>query len=502
MAHFRPLWVAQFHPPRYAHFNPLWVAQYSRFLHLIVSNKISDKNFDVIIRYLMFNNYFDQAVLYKASLPTDFSNFKNSFLESLKLLHRKIFQISKGISIFKYNSIKKYNTAHEVLPFNSTAAVDNTSIGWLFGNLDVIERRKNNSGFGLKIKSSDCMIKEISQPVSNYSYNSYENRLILGYTRLYILKLNEEIKRFGQNMSPRTRYIGDFQEYLILKYNEIINLYLREILSHFNNVYNYFSYHLKVKNPLFEFPVDSFSFVSLPHYQNWFELILLYNNLFSKEIKNDSVKSNLEIESFDKLFEVYVFYLIKDVISLTFSESIKSQYVNDNNNKLAGKYRFGRNSNQTEISLYYESLPEEIELLTLFTTEDKKYNPDYVVEFENRGHKEFIILDAKYKNYNNVERYKRDVRDLSFKYLHGIGVITNNCKVSGLYILNVSEREGYKKVFRKKFDILASVVPVLPSIGGISIDPKNFDINKNYILDLISKHLELFERRVMKSDYR
>ncbi|MCL6219088.1 hypothetical protein [Zunongwangia pacifica] len=32
MAHFRPLQVAQFHPPRYAHFNPLWVAQYSRFL--------------------------------------------------------------------------------------------------------------------------------------------------------------------------------------------------------------------------------------------------------------------------------------------------------------------------------------------------------------------------------------------------------------------------------------------------------------------------------------
>jgi len=40
VAHFRPLQVAQFHPPRYAHFNPLWVAQYSRFLQQYFENEI------------------------------------------------------------------------------------------------------------------------------------------------------------------------------------------------------------------------------------------------------------------------------------------------------------------------------------------------------------------------------------------------------------------------------------------------------------------------------
>ncbi|SDS49276.1 nuclease domain-containing protein [Winogradskyella sediminis] len=462
----------------------------------INSNKISENNFDLIVKSLMFNNYFDEEVLYKTSLPTDFSDFKNSFFESLKLLHGKIEKACKSILSFKHKSIRKYKTEHKVLSYSANSIIDDVSFDWLFQNLHVIENKRNFDSYDLKLQSKECKIKEMSQQVSNYSYNSYENRLILGYVKLYILKLNEHRKNLENKKILRSRYSGGFQEHLILKYNEIIDLYLRETVSYFNYFHNYFENVLKVYDPLLGFPKDSFSFLSLPHYKNCFELILLYNNLFSKDIKNNSVKSYLEIESFDKLFEVYVFYLIKDIVGMKFSNKYNFIYSGDNRNKLSGAYIFEKLTSGIGVTLYYENLPKEIELLTLFTTEDKKYNPDYVIELSINGYKEFIILDAKYKNYNNSERYRGDIKELTFKYLHGLGVVNNSHKVSGLYILYISEKEKFKRVLRKKFDILESENPILPSIAGISIDPKSFNFSNNYIESIINKHIEILKNRV------
>jgi hypothetical protein len=463
----------------------------------INSNKISDINFEIIIKYLMFNNYFDEAILYKTSLPTNYSDFKNSFLESLKLLHKKIEPIAKKVSIFKYKPIKKYSVDYEILPYNSNSIIGNDSFDWLFQNLDALQQSKNNQNYDLKLGNKGFSIQELNQEVSDYNFNSYENRLILGYIRLFIIKLNEERKKISQNIIPRTRYAGNFQEYLITKYNEIIDFYINEVILYFNHIQNYFVNILKVNKPLYEFPKDSFSFLSLPHYKSWFDLIILYNNLFSKQIENNSIKSNLEIESFDRLFEIYIFYLIKDVIVLEFNKNYTFFTEKDNKNKLAGKYIFEKDASETNITLYYESLPKEIRLLTTFTTEHRIYNPDYIIEYSKKGYKEFVILDAKYKNYNKLDRYKSDIKELSFKYLHGLGVTEENCKVSGLYVLYVNKEEKFKKVFRKEFDIFNSDNPVLPSMGGISLDPINFDIKHNLILDVIMRHKALFEKRIL-----
>ncbi|KAB1068273.1 hypothetical protein F6U93_07215 [Tamlana haliotis] len=462
------------------------------------TNKISDANFDIIIKYLMFNNYFDEAVIYKTNLPTDFSDLKNSLLESLKFLHRKVETIVDEISAFKYNSVKQYNTQNEVLPYTSTSFVDNESFNWLFQNLDAIQH-VGVGAYDLKINSKACRINDISQVVSSYSFNSYENRVILGYTKLYVLILADFKKNLDKNIILRSRDVGNFYEYLVSKYYEIVELYIDEVLKGFNIIYNYFVTVLKVELPLVEFPKDTYMFVSFPHYKNWFELILLYNNLFSKEIKNDSIKSNLEIESFDRLFEVYLLYLIKDLILINFDAVCTYYKVDNNKNKIAGCYRFkSRSEDDITITLYYEDLPKDIHLLTVFTNKQNIYNPDYVIGFEKDGFQEFLILDAKYKTYNRLEDYKNDVRDLSFKYLHGLGVISKKSKVAGLYLININEQQGYKKVFKNQFDILTSESPVIPSIGGISIDPKDFNLKENLLLDIILKHKIIFENRILE----
>ena len=467
----------------------------------INSNKISDKNFDFIIKYLMLNNYFDEDILYKTSIPTDFADLKNSLLESLKLLHKKINKSSKNISVFQHNSLKKYKTNYNVLPYNPNSLIDDQSFDWLLSNLDVIQKNQGNRAFDLKINSIKCDITELNQQISSNSYNSYENRLILGYSKLYILKLIELRKNSGIKTNPRTRYIGDFQAYLLLKYNEILDLYINEIVSYFNYTHNYFENVLKIKEPIYEFPKDLFSFSSLVHYYEWFELILLYNNLFSKEINNNnSLQSNLEIESFDKLFEIYIFYLLKDIISLNSNNNYEFIPNGNVRNKLSGNYYFKQNSDQINVTLYYESLPEEIQLITLFTTEDKKYNPDYVIEFEKNGYKDFLILDAKYKNYNSLERFKYDVKELTFKYLHGLGVVGSKSKISGLYIIYTNDKDHFKKVFRTKFDILTSSTPSTPSIAGVSINPTNFQIQDNFLLKIINKHLEIFKLKILQQN--
>ncbi|MCD8452993.1 hypothetical protein LNJ08_01110 [Tenacibaculum finnmarkense genomovar ulcerans] len=468
----------------------------------IISHKVSDTNFDLIIKYLMFNNYFDETVIYKTSLPTEFSNFQNSFLESLKLLYAKSKYISEKTEIFYFNSIKKYETEHQVLPYSSKSLIDDQSFDWLFHNLDVIgQQNKKNGTYDLKIKSKECVISNINQQVSNYTFNSYENRLILGYSKMYILLLNDLHTNLNKKTILRTRYSGTFYEYLTSKYYNIISLYINEITTHFKKTHDYFTNVLKVNSPVFEFPVDSYSLTSIPHYKNWFELMLLYKNLFSKEIKSSSIKNNLEIESFDKLFEVYVFYIIKGCISS--NDNYEFNQIINNKNKLAGSYTFEKDSEGIIVTLYYESLPEEIKLLTIFTNQKNIYNPDYIIEFKKNGFKEFLILDAKYKKYNNNNnnKFKNEVNDLCFKYLHGLGVVSDVFKVSGLYILSINEQEKYKKVFKSEFDILSSNKPILPSIGGVEIDPKNFNVSENLILDIINKHKLFFEERISKNKF-
>jgi hypothetical protein len=459
----------------------------------IKSPKVSDENFEIIIKYLMFNSYFDSDILYKNHLKSDYSDFQNSQLESLKLLYNKVKVVSDNIRDFKSESILAYSKSYSIQPYSNQSSLDDVSFSWLMGNLDNLEKANFGDADMIRIKSKECSLKSIMQEINFEDFKSYENNVILGFSELYISLLSELRTNIAKK-NLRTR-ISSFSIYLTNKFNEYIIFYIDNLLNYFIHIRNFFTNILFVKTPIIEFPSNSDSFVSLPHYKKFFELILIYNDIFSKNI-DSNFKSNLEIESFDKLFESYVLFLIKDTLSLAFSFNYKFVYEpkieNRKINKLSGKY-ITTIENGIIITIHYEDLPEDF---TQYTSTSKmyNYNPDYVIEFEKDNYKEFIILDAKYKKYTR-KYFKQDIESLTLKYLHQIGLNSLNMNVVGLYTVSINERMNYNRVFNSSFDILTSNSPTFPCIGGIEISPKDFNIENNLIKKLILKHLDFFKMR-------
>ena len=457
----------------------------------ISSPKISDENFEIIIKYLMFNSYFDFNILYKNHLKTDYSDLQNSQLESLKLLYNKVKNITENIGNFKIESIRRHSKSYAVDTYTSQSTIDDTSFSWLMNNLDVLEKGNSDNPNALKIKSKNCNINSVLQEINVENFDSYENKVILGYAQLYV-SLLVELKKDVNSSILRTR-IGSFSSYLTNKFKEYICFYIEEIQSCFLFVVNFFKNELSVIEPIIEFPQKIDSFLTLPHYKNYFELILIYRDLFSKEF-DSSFKSNLEIESFDKLFESYLLYVIKDTLSLSIGldKKFDFQLNEDDNNKLSGKYTLEVESDLS-IIIHYEDIPEEF-IQYSSTVKKYDYNPDYIIEFKYKNYKEFIILDAKYKKYSS-KYFKQDIESLTLKYLHKIGVNGANNKIIGLYILSINDVIKYNRLFKSEYDILTSSSPVLPCIGGVEISPVNLNIHQNILSKIILKHFSLFKKQ-------
>jgi hypothetical protein len=201
-------------------------------------------------------------------------------------------------------------------------------------------------------------------------------------------------------------------------------------------------------------------------------------SIFSIEIGNANF--NLEIESFDKLFEIYCFFLLKDVLLMRFRNSsfkkIPRQGDSSSSNSQLGVYELvGITESDTVVRLYYECLSEEF---IQFASVSNPYLPDFVVEFVIYNRSYYLIFDAKFKRYNYISR-DHDLENLTLKYLHKIGLNENSeSKILGLFSISLSTANQRRKLFLERYDLRGSN-PIFPQIGNIEIDPKSFDVVRN-----------------------
>ncbi|HCD3926638.1 TPA: DUF2357 domain-containing protein, partial [Klebsiella aerogenes] len=105
-------------------------------------------------------------------------------------------------------------------------------------------------------------------------------------------------------------------------------------------------------------------------------------------------------------------------------------------------------------------------------------SPDFVIKISNSfDNEKFIILDAKY-TYSD-KAFVHYLPDLTLKYLHGLGSISNTQnQISGLMILNPDERSQVRDFHNSTFDIF-SETPAMPFLLCASIAPGDEFIDNN-----------------------
>lgn len=206
---------------------------YSFGLINIKSPKMDDKNFNLIIEYLMFNNYFDDRILYKNTLDSSLEVLNNSFLESLKTILDFSSVIIDNLFLFKTDPIKGIKTNYRLNEFNIYKELDSISHQWIIDNLDKAQMvNSKSSDYTFSKGFNKYKLNRVIEPAASDEYNVYENRIILGFV-LFLIKTIESKKEIFLSKKLRSRNFTNFNEYLISNLHELVRFYLQRISFNF-----------------------------------------------------------------------------------------------------------------------------------------------------------------------------------------------------------------------------------------------------------------------------
>lgn len=441
---------------------------------IVETSKISSENYELVTLYLISAGYFDSNILYKAVLEGNQNDIRNTLLEALRQLLKKLKQWKDNLPAFKFDPILKYSHKQRIVSYNNSLPVDEDSIDWLIENLSVFKKvSTTRMDVDVVIHNNPAKIETILINELDKSTDTHENKIILGYLinlKRLLLDLSEEISV----KTPRTR-ISSFKEFLISCFNNLILQILIDSSELVNELYAFHSKELPVKSPIFEFPSKIDGFFRKAHYREVLQLIDYSRRLFNIDLSLNSF--NLEVESFDRLFEIYCFYILKDTISNKINNSSwQENLLNDKNNKLAGSYTIGHEN--VSYTIFYEDIPEEFSQFTRYT-----YKPDFIIRMTKDGKSIYSILDAKYKNYD-PNKLQLDLSKLTLNYLHKLGLNdASSQKVIGLFTVSLSSENTNKldSIFKRNYS-LKGAETILPQIGSIEITPKTLDMFSNPFL--------------------
>ena len=454
----------------------------------VQTSKISKENYELITEYLFSNGYFDSTIKYKVTLEGSQNSISYTLLEALRELSKKLKLWYDRLHYFSNDPITKTEKAKKIVSYNDSLLVDDCSLDWLIGNIETVSKAESRvKGYDFLVMNKPYLINTIQIEETTDSTNSYENRIIHGFI-LNLIKLILDFQdRFKSSKQSRTK-TSTFKEFILDCFFEQVTLNLQKSQEYIGHIQLYFKKYLPVTNPTFGFPEKTDRFSTKNHYNEILKLIIFCRNIFSFDKKMNEFY--LEINSFDKLFEVFCFYLIKDTIDSLIGVTQEAEGWKIESNLNVENHKSGvytTNYGKKTITIYYECLPSEFRQ---FSKSKHSYNPDFVISIASGSSLSYIILDAKYKKYDR-ERMMDDLESLTFKYLHKIGIMpSENSKIVGLFTLSLADLNTYDSIFQDQYE-MKGATPILPQIGNIGINPKFFKLEHNYIRTLVDFALKL-----------
>ena len=340
------------------------------------------------------------------------------------------------------------------------------------------------------------------------SYDLYENRVILNFLRKMIDEvevLRDECGTLLQQIPTDEDYSPDYiySSFFILsetrKRLEANIRKLSQLYDRFVTLFGLYSQVLKKIRiePLVISPKPTAIFLTVPQYNKIFVRIHQWFNFGIY----DFAKENFML-SFIKISSLYESYLLAKLINYlgnrgyTLQEAKKCTYPATSPN---WKYKNTRGPNTftfakqaQRIRLYYQpviyssdrravngiglyrnnSIPVAEDDYAEKRRGDCYYSPDYLIEVEENDTRKYLILDAKFSDFETVRR--KQMKNLAFKYLFSISPILSTDSVLGLGIIygKCEDGERLQSAYNKELapNSIVPVADILPLIEGIDND--------------------------------
>lgn len=384
--------------------------------------------------------------------------------------------------------------------------IDDTTLAWISDNLDKLFEIDNSVDALLELDNKFYSIHSLQTNILVNDTDIYENQVLHGF----IHRLRAEAKSIISklNASPNNNFTKNYE----LGYESLFNQ-LNNMLKKLNK------YKIKKCESLIKrldfllyklnknIPIKTIH-KGVPTFTQKVKHNFLYLSYFKKIIEWDrngktdwsTTEELFAIKNIPTLFEYYLFFYIKGILTEKFGEFLLINYNHSN-------IRFVFEKNMEQIILEYQpkfwvKSHSEKNVLNLINTEKwtiwnhkdirernplSKYplrSPDILLTHIGSLEKmSCFIIDAKYTKNNKV--FSHYLPELTLKYLHGIHHIDSGKNHSmGLMLVNPCEEESIRHFHHDDYNIFSND-PIIPALICSSIVIEESTVSNQFASSII-----------------
>jgi len=384
----------------------------------------------------LFNNFFSKSTKtikfdksgVEINNTSKYILFANYFVDTFEVM----------LQSFKYQPHTKLKNIRKEEDF-SNSQITQYSIDWLFNNLDTLNfsNAPSTVNSSIEINRQTAVIEKIGTEQKVNSYNTYENRIIVGafhYLRVEIQKLKKGIASIVNVETLQNKEFAEFSDLkkipFLQMYQESVSIEKRcnRLSTKYQRVFR--NIPIRIEKPQLT-PV----FSSKIHYKKAYKLI---KNLFNYKFVLDGEFRLLNITKLSQLYEVYNFHILNDAIKEVLNvNSFESESSSSREDALTDYSSFINPS--FSVKLYYENSISDDNSTCLVRIDKRRgsyYRPDYILEVSKNKEelKLYWILDSKYSKQAIVKSHH--LNECMYKYLLNTGFINDTYKkAEGLALL-------------------------------------------------------------------
>lgn len=378
---------------------------------------------------------------------------KIAFLEHILEVYKQSYQY------LKTNPYAKLEKTESIDSFDKLQAVSQRTIQYIANNID--ELSVVNYDTGIRFNNQYYQPNRVLVERNTYSYDVYENRIIIGFLKKLVLEIDVIVKSllkktYLKGKSPTPDGYIDSMYQIFSRSIKRINGYidsLRSLRNNYQQLYYLYSKLFNISADMVKtLPVVTPVFRSINAYGQIFTVIQEWFSIGNYDLGKDELL--LSFISTSKIYEYYC--LIKMLCHINkntdfkLMESKRISYCINNryytNTKFNNTFVF--ENNRAKLTLFFQPViygdDRAFNGLGIFrntsssskkenNNRGKTYTPDYIIKVNYDDRIDYTILDAKFSTPENIQLHQ--LQELVYKYLFSISTLNDNDRIIGLYIL-------------------------------------------------------------------
>ena len=434
---------------------------YSKSIAVMVSNTDINNGVLNMIEYIYNNceDYLYEEHKYSSILAGIKENDIISLEAKIAFLEQTLEIYKQSYQYLKTNPYSKLEKTESIDSFDKLQSVSQRTIQYITNNID--ELAVVNYDTGIRFNNQYYQPKRILIERNSYSYDVYENQIIIGFLKTLVSEIIATInnlleKTYLKSKSPIIDGYIDSMYQIFSRSIKRINGYveaLRKLQNSYQQMYYFYSKLFNISADMVKaLPIVTPVFRSINAYR---QIYLVIHNWFA--VGNYDLGKDELLLSFISTSKIYEYYClikmlcyINNTTDFNLTESKRVKYFVNNNYYTDTKYNntFIFENDRIKLTLFFQPViygdDRAFNGLDVFrnTTSNSKidnngrgktYTPDYIIKVEYGDKSDYLILDAKFSTPENIRRHQ--LQELVYKYLFSVSPLNKNDEILGLYIL-------------------------------------------------------------------